>query len=579
MGFCGSCRLEKGLAQALLAMPRVPSVLVIACTENMSPSSVSANTADFVRTIRAGWGKELSIVLVEPIDDTPSWVCPTCSNFYARPALREALWGSFQELVNGGDTHLSYVNGSTLRAGADDEIEEWTYEGVHPLSRGHSKIALAMKAVLEPLVEGAPRDWKAAAPKAGELEETTAPPPSPPLSSASAFLYKEGVHSLASAPPPSTLLWKDAASLLYIGGRAFPPEALPGPYSRLPLSAHGVVREEVWGLGLNSAGIYVGFESDGGEIWVNYTVADPMVPMPHFPVTGISGADLWAWDDSRGVYRFVAPSSPSFGAKSLLQLFTYPGINVTSPGVRRQWLLFLATYNTVLSCSVGVPGGSYLGPHTPWPTHVTSAGTPPQGPHTRWSQAAVPLPPIVWYGTSILQGGVSTKVSHMETTRVAVAMNREIYNFGFSGNCKMEENVAEFLLTIPSLSLSSSPFIIDCFWNMGGESLNSSAIDLVRYLRSKGLTAPVVLAEGLPFGRNWAVPQSALEQASSNAYLLNAFNTLKEAGDDRLYYLNTSQLFGAEAVRDSGTAAGLHATDDGMHDLSSAFISLLKNIL
>lgn len=32
----------------------------------------------------------------------------------------------------------------------------------------------------------------------------------------------------------------------------------------------------------------------------------------HFPVTGVSGIDLYAWDDATSQYRFVAPSQVRF---------------------------------------------------------------------------------------------------------------------------------------------------------------------------------------------------------------------------------------------------------------------------
>lgn len=118
-------------------------------------------------------------------------------------------------------------------------------------------------------------------------------------------------------------------------------------------------------------------------------------------------------------------------------------------------------------------------------------------------------------------------------------------------------------------------------WNEGGPGITAAATTFVSYLRAHGLpkTTPVILAEGLPFGRNWAVPACADAQTSDNAALRSAFDALVAAGDSALYYLNTSALFGAEAARDSATGAGLHATDAGMHDMAAAFVPLLKGIL
>ena len=116
-------------------------------------------------------------------------------------------------------------------------------------------------------------------------------------------------------------------------------------------------------------------------------------------------------------------------------------------------------------------------------------------------------------------------------------------------------------------------------WNMGGPSIQTLGVALVKQLREGlGASVPIVLSEGLPFGRAWAVPAQAAQQAEDNGYLAAAFAQLKEGGDANLHYVNTSMLFGPEAARDSGTAAGLHATDAGMHDRAAAWVRVLRGL-
>lgn len=550
-GLCGSCRLEPGLSKWMTAMPRVPSILVISCTENMDVEQVTTNTVPFVLAIRAAWGKSLPIVLVEPIRDSPSWL--QGNSTYQRPQLRAALYAAYQSLVSGGDTALTYVFGDSLLVGADDDMEEFTYEGVHPLDRGHALIAEAMQSVLVPLLATAPaeRDHLVSINDImqAKITKTTSPndfvPINLPFTSA----------TTTQAPPP-TLEWTDA-SLLTVRGRAFPVDTLPSPYSRLPTAAHGKVTDSVWSLSLNSAGVFISFESDASEIWVNYTLASPTEEMPHFASSGTSGADLWCYDVTNQRYRFVAPSQFPFNTRNIIQEFTRPNVNVTTPGVPLKWLLFLATYNTVSAVQIGTPLNSIINPSEPFPV--------------------ANVKPIIWYGTSILQGGVSIKVGNVETARVSMALNREVFNFGFSGNCHFDLNVGSFLTQISD----PAAIIIDCMWNSGGPTINTTAYALIKYLRSNGIaaTTPIILAEGLPFGRNWAVPDDATSQAVDNAYLRQAYNLLIDEGDTALFYVDESQLFGAEALRDSATAAGLHATDAGMHDMAAAFIKLLPTLI
>jgi lysophospholipase L1-like esterase len=141
----------------------------------------------------------------------------------------------------------------------------------------------------------------------------------------------------------------------------------------------------------------------------------------------------------------------------------------------------------------------------------------------------------------------------------------------------MELSVAQFLAAITP---APAAFVVDCSWNMNATSIAANAVPLVRYLRDHGHPeTPIVLAEGLPFGRAWAVPDQAAQQAASNAALAAAFQQLAGAGDQHLHYVSTDQLFGPLASVDSATANGLHPTDAGMHDMAALWIFLLSRLL
>lgn len=579
LGFCGSCRLEPGLAKWVgVAAP--PRALVIDCTANMSPDLVRTNTAPFVRALRAlpAWAT-LPIVLVEPIDFTPGWLLgETPLN---RSGLRAELRAAYEELVTGGDAHLVYVPGSALRPGADAPSEELTYEGVHPLDRGHALFANAMRAVLLPLVldraapaqlqsglevvegERLPKGaasttlWAASAPGAAPDAAAPAVVTTADFERASSSTGLPDGQPRATAPPPD-VQWTDATTLT-IRGRAF--NDTPTPYNRFPASANGVVPPKVWELMLNSAGLAVAFSSDSPTIWVDLTLASSTGPtMPHFAASGTSGCDLYAYDTTLGRYRFVAPSQVLQNSTHMAMQMTPPGVNVTTRGAPLRWLLWLPTYNTATRVLIGTTPGFTIAADDPF--------VPPTG-------GAPPLP-LAWYGTSILQGGVSSKVGHIQTARTSVALSQEVFNFGVSGSCKMELTVAGVLAT---LGERVSALIVDCSWNVDAAIIAQAAVPFVRALRAGGLgkNVSVWLVEGLPFGRNWAVPSDATAQAASNAALRAAYEELVASGDAHVFYGPlTGEQFGPDALLDSGTAAGLHAADQGMHDMTAAWMKRLK---
>ena len=135
------------------------------------------------------------------------------------------------------------------------------------------------------------------------------------------------------------------------------------------------------------------------------------------------------------------------------------------------------------------------------------------------------------------------------------------------------------MATVLATVASPAGVICDCSWNVDADIITARAAAFVRTLRSSGLgaTVPVWLVEGLPFGRNWAVPEDAIAQAASNAALRAAYEALVAGGDAHVFYgPPTAALFGAAATLDSGTAAGLHAADQGMHDMTAAWLPLLR---
>jgi len=212
MGLAGSCRLELGLAKWVAAIPA--SVLVVDCGWNMSPQLVAANTAPFVRAVRAaerarqsccdedlpgGSGDNedarrlravgasaipassvlssratrgcaasasaspIPIVLVEPTDFRPAWLLGDIFNV---SGVRAELRAAFAQLVAGGDNALTYVPASALYPGQVGPTEELTYAGVHPMDRGQALLAQALAGVLQPLV-GSSGDAKLSTASAG----------------------------------------------------------------------------------------------------------------------------------------------------------------------------------------------------------------------------------------------------------------------------------------------------------------------------------------------------------------------------------------------------------------------------
>ena len=92
-----------------------------------------------------------------------------------------------------------------------------------------------------------------------------------------------------------------------------------------------VVRNKVWQLSRNSAGLYIDFQTNSSIIEVQYQV-EGEIAFPHMPATGVSGVDLyvlvntekWLW--THGNYHFGDTIS-----------YKYRGLKPVVPGKLRSF--------------------------------------------------------------------------------------------------------------------------------------------------------------------------------------------------------------------------------------------------
>ena len=194
-------------------------------------------------------------------------------------------------------------------------------------------------------------------------------------------------------------------------------------YSRLPASAENSTRPSIWGLSNDPAGTFLQFSTNSSNIWLNYTLGSSAISMWHFPSTGVSGADLYCYDEANATWRWVATTRPTYPITSA-QLVS--AAMSRSTGAGRKYRLHLPTYNEVRDdLTIGLDAGSSL-----TPDNSTLVGFQDNE-------------SIVWYGSSILQGGVASRPGQIATHEVVRRTGRLIYNFGFSGKLPSKASRAD----------------------------------------------------------------------------------------------------------------------------------------
>jgi|GEM_PF-222667 len=328
------------------------------------------------------------------------------------------------------------------------------------------------------------------------------------------------------ADPCDGTVWYDGR-LVLLEGRGW--ENTESYYDRLPAKAKGVVRAPVWDLSHDSAGLCLRFTTDAAAVKVRWTLRDGNLAMPHMPATGVSGVDLYCRTGS-GPWTFVQNGRPAAIANEAS--FRVPQ--------GAECMLFLPLYNGVESVAIGVPKGKAL--------------SKPAGPSSK---------PIVIYGTSITQGGCASRPGMACTAIVRRALDVPVINLGFSGNGRMEPEMADLLA-----ELDPAVYVLDCLWNMRPEEISERVAPFVRKLRQARPDTPILLAEDSSVSNTTPTEKGAI--------LRRIYDGLKTEGVSNLHFLSNRDMLGSDG---EGTVDGCHPNDVGMLRQATVFCRFLASIL
>jgi hypothetical protein len=314
-------------------------------------------------------------------------------------------------------------------------------------------------------------------------------------------------------------------------------------FDRLPAKAQAMVRPPVWQLSRDSAGLLVRFTSDATTIQARWTVTSGQLALPHMPATGVSGLDLYVKADD-GRWRWLGVGQPE-GKTNTSTLVS--GL----PAGRREFLLYLPLYNGVSSLEIGILVGRV----------IEKAAARPEGRSK----------PIVFYGTSITQGGCASRPGAVHTAILGRRFDRPVINLGFSGNGRMEPELATLMA-----ELAPAAYVLDCLPNMSAVDVAERMEPFVQTLRKAHPETPIVLAEDRLYANGTLLPGARKRNAENHAALKLAYDHLRAAGIKRLHYLPGAPQLGEDG---EGTVDGSHPTDLGFLRMADAFAPVLAEAL
>src|SRR5204863_7790533 len=178
-----------------------------------------------------------------------------------------------------------------------------------------------------------------------------------------------------------------------------------------------------------------------------------------------------------------------------------------APGMH-EYMAYLPLYNGVESLEVGVSPGAKF------------EGIKPRADK-----------PVVFYGTSITQGGCASRPGMVHTAILGRRLGVPVVNLGFSGNGRMEPEVAKLLA-----ELDPAVYVLDCLPNMTAQGVAERVEPFVRTLREARPHTPILLVEDRFYANSPLLPALRQHNEHNHAALRKAYERLVKDGCKGLHY-------------------------------------------
>lgn len=175
--------------------------------------------------------------------------------------------------------------------------------------------------------------------------------------------------------------------------------------------------------------------------------------------------------------------------------------------------------------------------------------------------------PMLFYGSSITEGGCASRLTNAYTAILSRWLDADYYNFGFSGSCKGETEMADYIGTV-----EKSVFIYDYDHNTPSvEHLKNTHEAFFKRIRAKEPGLPVVILSRPDFDGNMDAP-------ARRDIIRATWENAVKAGDRNVWFIDGETFYGAED-RDLCTVDGCHPTDLGFYRMAKTVYPVLDAIL
>jgi len=311
---------------------------------------------------------------------------------------------------------------------------------------------------------------------------------------------------------------------------------LDGKYRRLPEEIAKGTNPGVHSLHANTAGGRLRFKTNSPFVAIK-AVMPTVYNWVHFPMTGSSGFDLYV--DNSYFRTFVPPID-------LPSQKQYESVHDLD-GEMHEILIHFPLYSEITEFYIGLKEGCEIAEADAYKTEL----------------------PVVYYGSSITQGGCASRPGMAYQNILSRRHSCEQINLGFSGSAKGEQIMADYIA-----GLEMSVYVQDYDHNAPtNEHLEATHEKFFLTIREKHPDIPVIFATRPHVADNTFVNYSGQRAAIIEKTYNNALNR----GDKNVYYLDNAAL--TALCGNEGNVDNTHPTDFGFMSMANAFSGIFDKIL
>lgn len=314
-------------------------------------------------------------------------------------------------------------------------------------------------------------------------------------------------------------------------------------YHRLPRVSDEIVKNLIGSvdvLAANTSGGLIAFRSNTKNLKIKVKLSY-MFHMGHMPYTGQAGFDLYLGQNLKDL-KFYRVTNFDFSNYEYEYTF-YTNLNHDELHV-----LNFPLYASVDSVEIGIDEDAIITPENSLYNNEEK---------------------ILFYGTSITQGGCASRPGMSYTQKLSRTLGIECLNYGFSGNGRGHEEIAEILTSLENIKM----FVLCFEANATLPTMKENLPKFYKHIRKNYPFVPILLVSKIRFfdeNHGEAIKNEKIYRGWEKAYV-------KKCEDENFYYLDGRKLL--EKDYHEKTVDGVHPNDYGFASIERVMRKEIKKIL